>query len=362
MTLRAFNTPALITLWIAAACSVGDPPGAGTTGTADSTGTTAPEISPTAPTEPGVTTSPDVTTDPGPTAATSTSTGEAETEDLGPAPGCGDGVVGPGEGCDDGLENRDDAACTLDCQPATCGDGKVWAGMEACDAGGDNGPDYAGCSETCQWNGVCGDGVVDAPFEQCDEGPMNGSGEGEAGEEPCAVGCRWDARVAFATSILLDGALGGLDTADAVCQVRAAWGHLPNPTAYRAWLSDGVEGPLDRFVLLPAKPYVLPTGERIADSLTDLVFEGPGKGIRVDEFGAPLPPSYVWTNTDEYGEPHSADEHCDDWSSASAILSSWIGLSHAPAEMADDWQINKQWTAYTSRDCIKTARLYCFEN
>jgi hypothetical protein len=280
---------------------------------------------------------------------------------------CGDGHIDDGEQCDDGLDNRDDGACKLDCTAATCGDGKVWDGVEVCDLGPDNSDAYSGCSESCTRNATCGDSNVDVPYEMCDAGPLNGTGLSEADTAPCAAGCVWDARVVFATSILLDGNLAAdldaLTTADAICRARAAWGMLPRASTYMAWLSDGSEGPLDRFVLLPAKPYVLPTGERIADSLTDLVVDGPGDGIRVDEYGAPIPTPFVWTGTAANGTP-DLDVPCGGWKSASKDLFGLTGYSHVPHIPEDEWDqwvASKGWTERVDRDCSKTARLYCFE-
>jgi cysteine-rich repeat protein len=71
-----------------------------------------------------------------------------------------------GEECDDGEANADDAPCTAACKLATCGDGLVNEGVEACDDGNDN--DADACSNTCAAAG-CGDGVLQA-FEDCDDG------------------------------------------------------------------------------------------------------------------------------------------------------------------------------------------------
>ena len=109
---------------------------------------------------------------------------------------------------------------------------------------------------------------------------------------------------------------------------------------------------------------MLPTGERIADSLADLVLDGPGDGIRVDEVGKPLPSSLVWTNTSVVGGPYSPVEHCSDWDSTMLGLSARIGLSHLPHQPEDawkTWQEDKQWTSFTGMACSALARLYCFE-
>jgi cysteine-rich repeat protein len=95
--------------------------------------------------------------------------------DLVPAPEvpprpalCGDGVLQRGEGCDDG--NPDDTdACRASCEVARCGDGVVWAGVEACDDG--NAVDTDACRNTCERT-RCGDGVVWAGVEACDDGNL----------------------------------------------------------------------------------------------------------------------------------------------------------------------------------------------
>lgn len=82
-------------------------------------------------------------------------------------PSCGDGVLDDDEECDHGPNNADDAACTMACNHATCGDGHVLKDMEACDDGGANG-DYGKCAADCGGPGPrCGDGVT-----QMDEGEL----------------------------------------------------------------------------------------------------------------------------------------------------------------------------------------------
>lgn len=93
--------------------------------------------------------------------------GLCTTVDAGP---CGDGRLNKGEACDDG--NSDDGdACTAACTIATCGDGIIQVGVEACDDGEANG-DKAACSATCTLN-TCGDGEVNGA-DECDLGEGNG--------------------------------------------------------------------------------------------------------------------------------------------------------------------------------------------
>jgi cysteine-rich repeat protein len=97
-------------------------------------------------------------------------------------PRCGDGIEDPGEDCDDGAGNSETGACRLTCQDATCGDGRVWAGVEACDQGEDNGDD-AGCTAACE-DASCGDGLVWAGVEACDDGNQV---EGDGCQADCAL-------------------------------------------------------------------------------------------------------------------------------------------------------------------------------
>jgi len=342
-----------------------DAAGLGTTGepvtsssSTGSTGTTTPQEPTTTPT----TAPPDPSGEPGP-GSTGTSGDSTDPGSTGVAAMCGDGEVDPEEECDLGGNNNDDGACTADCKTAVCGDGKVHADVEACDLGLDNGDFYGGCGG-CQWNAFCGDGVLD-PVEQCDAGVKNGSGEGPEDSAACTVGCRWDARVVFMSSELYDGDFGGLDGADLRCRNLAKAAGISAWPDFRAWLSDADKGPLERFTLVPAKPYVLPTGERIADSLGDLVLNGARDGIRVDELGKPLTSSFVWTNTGVAGEPHSGIDHCQHWDSAALESKARVGYSHMaklPADVWQQWSDQRGWTSFVLQNCNWTARLYCFEN
>lgn len=88
--------------------------------------------------------------------------------DDGPMPFCGDGVTDPGEACDDANQTDTDS-CLAGCVAATCGDGVVWAGMEACDDGVNDGA-YGGCNAGCgALAPFCGDASVQMQ-ELCDPG------------------------------------------------------------------------------------------------------------------------------------------------------------------------------------------------
>ncbi|MBA3547746.1 MAG: DUF4215 domain-containing protein [Nannocystis sp.] len=82
---------------------------------------------------------------------------------------CGNGVIEILETCDDGNDiDTDD--CTPDCELATCGDGVVHAGVEACDLGAAN-SNTGACKLDCVAQ-ICGDGFV-GPGEACDDGNID---------------------------------------------------------------------------------------------------------------------------------------------------------------------------------------------
>jgi hypothetical protein len=91
------------------------------------------------------------------------------------------------EECDNDGENADDAACTLSCTDAVCGDGLTYTGVEDCDDGEAN-DDNADCTSTCE-TASCGDGLLHntgAGTEECDAGESNADATGI-----CNTSCEW---------------------------------------------------------------------------------------------------------------------------------------------------------------------------
>lgn len=98
---------------------------------------------------------------------------------------CGDAAVEGDEDCDDGNEIQTDA-CLSNCTTASCGDGNVQDGVEACDDGLNDGS-YNGCEPGCSAAArACGDGVVD-PEEQCETGSVL-----PGTQFVCGAGCVYD--------------------------------------------------------------------------------------------------------------------------------------------------------------------------
>jgi hypothetical protein len=180
-----------------------------------------------------------------------------------------------------------------------CGDGLVWSGVEACDFGLGNDDDYSGCRPDCQWGPHCGDGILDPEHEACDRGDLNGTGMTTDEYSPCSVTCGYVGRVLFITSKTYHGALGGVSGADLKCYVAAQAAGLPNPSKYRAWISDEAMSPMSRLSQwdTPYPPIILVNGLVIADDLAELTELGPRTGISRTEIGAPLFDQLAWTNT-----------------------------------------------------------------
>lgn len=282
-------------------------------------------------------------------------------------PYCGDGHVDPGEACDDGPNNADDAACTMQCESAMCGDGLVWAGVEACDFGAGNSNEYGGC-DACQFGPRCGDGVLDVGHEECDLGDeLNGTGMAEEGQGACWATCRWQGRLVFLTSATYSGALGGLDGADIRCRNLAKEAGMEGANTFRAWLSDANQSPNTRFqqIALTDAPYILPNGRIVAASFAELVEDGPRTGIAVTETGEAVFNHPVWTNTTGLGNPLSPVDHCAGWTSASQQLSSHFGLNALALEDGpawENWKSERLWTVLDKYPCHNAFRLYCVED
>ncbi len=362
-----------------AACSSGDGPGSGPIdlGTSiHSPGSTSLETPTTSVTMTGTAgstaTGPSSdTTSSGNTSTSNTSTSETTggpsgSTSEGPSPSCGDGELDPGEECDlSAAINDDNGACTLDCKLARCGDKLIWAGHEACDDGPNNNDTvYGGCTNQCELGARCNDGELQGP-EECDLGDDNGTGEFPANGVPCDDGCRFDAKLAFISSVAYKGGdIGGAEGAHQKCQALASAAAFDNAVNFKAWISDPQHSPAKDFSKTPGKPYVRPDGFRIADDWSDLTANGPDEGIIITEAGTKLMNWGVWTGTAADGQLHPDTSTCKGWTSSDAADKGIRGLSGVDKQQAAawlQWIEERQWTSYASLGCLQAYHLYCVE-
>jgi hypothetical protein len=306
---------------------------------------------------------------------------------------CGNGTVEDGEECDLGPGNADDGSCTTQCLMASCGDGLVHAGAEACDDGeataqcdadctavecGD-GTVNAAAGESCDGgeptNGVCDDActlVCDQGWDDCNRDPGDGC-ELPVADDPANCGacgnvcetCRsgyCDAKYAFLTSEVYFGDFGGVAAADSACQGLADAAGLSG--TYMAWVSSGSDQVVDRFSMHDG-PYIRVDGEKVADDWADLTDgtldtaitktetgenpTAPGGGITCHGGAACLS---VMTATQEDGTAYVGQhDDCDGWTNQSVAFA-----GGDPSNPVDDWSLYA-----IGLRCDYASRLYCFE-
>jgi cysteine-rich repeat protein len=117
--------------------------------------------------------------------------------------------------------------------------------------------------------------------EECDDGNNNQF-------DGCSPGCTWEVRVAFVTSTMYTGNVGGIVGADAICNMHAQQANLPG--TYMAWISTNLAGqnPATRFTQ-SAVPYYMPNFMKIADNWADLTDGTLDNAISVDQNGNASP-------------------------------------------------------------------------
>jgi hypothetical protein len=159
------------------------------------------------------------------------------------------------------------------------------------------------------------------------------------------------ARYVFVTSEAYSGDdIGGPFGADGRCEIKAAGAATKPELANRkwqAWISGGSTSAADRLTH-GTKPYWLPGGILVANSWNQLVSGSVLHQIDVDETGATLPPTFVWTGTRPFGDTSSDD--CAGWQ-----LGGTLGMVGKTDTRTGGW------TSYVTLPCPEGHRLYCFE-
>ena len=273
--------------------------------------------------------------------------GDGCESDCTTTPECGDGVKGPGEQCDDGNDDDDDA-CLADCVVATCGDGFIWVGMEACDDGPMNG-EYGHCGDDCSGPGPrCGDGERDGP-EECDDG-------NQTDDDACTSDCVAP-RMVFVTAAAFNGDLGGLVGADAKCAQAALNSTLLSDiknAQWLAWISDRATSPANRMDTAYTGYYKLTNGAVLAHGWAELTAPPLATALDVDESGVSVgPPLQAWSNTTPQGASVGVED-CDNWSSATFTALGRFGETNMNDATWTDTPI--------ATNCSNSFHLYCFQS
>jgi hypothetical protein len=168
-------------------------------------------------------------------------------------------------------------------------------------------------------------------------------------------------RLIFVTSMLYDGALGGLAGADAKCSdLAAAVGLSSANTTWKAWLSDANTSAAGRMDTSFTGWYLLrrPPGypvTPVAEGWTGLTSGTLMHAIDSDEYGLLEESTYfVWTNTDTGGVALDPVNNCSSWT-ANAVGPHVIPIGNAM--LADT-----NWTDNGLLSCDVKLHLYCVED
>ena len=152
----------------------------------------------------------------------------------------------------------------------------------------------------------------------------------------------------FVTSTSYDGNLGGLDGADSKCQTQANTAGL-NGT-WKAWLRSETVSAASRLSHNNGS-YVLTNGNKIADNWSDLTDGSINYPINVNETGALVAQTLVWTQTFSDGTAGPPAAACSNWTSNS------LGADI----VGDTTKTDGGWSNSSSNVCSSTHSLYCFE-
>lgn len=258
---------------------------------------------------------------------------------------CGDLIINLGEECDNGNENKSyDQAKTgecvsPDCKIATCGD-SLRNLDEECDS-----------EKNCNNCIKCGNGIVGGD-EECDDGNENTLD----GCNNCKI-----EHVAFVTSDVFSGKLGGVSGANKICQNLADKSLKFGDLKFKAWIEDDNYSPFTTFSvnLRNFKGIIRKVNEDILanSGWEDLKNNTLTSRLNYDEYGNLVKNIvHVWSNV---GAPVDQQHSCKtgqfSWTNEDPNMFGNIGITEA---------INKNWTFYDMEfeeiKCDKQHRLYCF--
>ncbi|MFO0597668.1 MAG: hypothetical protein U0228_20345 [Myxococcaceae bacterium] len=152
--------------------------------------------------------------------------------------------------------------------------------------------------------------------------------------------------IAFVTSTVTTGAMGGLTGADAICQNAATAASLAG--TYKAWLSTTTGKANAR---VGPGGWVRTDGLPFANSIDDLVAGKIFYPLRLDEFGNDLFVQPVFTSTTALGTRQVDADTCGDWTTTAGQTPAGLGNSAATTGL---------WTSAAFGACGSSRHLYCF--
>jgi len=174
-------------------------------------------------------------------------------------------------------------------------------------------------------------------------------------------------KTVFITSESYTGSLGGLEGADAICQLHADAAGLKGE--YIAFLSTSTTNAVQR--LTPTLgPYVLVDGSIVVKNFAELFATTPygadlstyqflAQPIALDEWGDSHIFDAVWTGTSVNGVV--ADANCDDWMEGGVSGGGLVGRLADVEAGGPLGGKDRTWTEYKSDSCARPSALYCFQ-
>lgn len=159
--------------------------------------------------------------------------------------------------------------------------------------------------------------------------------------------------IIFLSEATFGGNIGGIASADATCQAEANAASLTG--TFRAWLSDTATSPATRLSRFRG-PYVLASGQLVANDWNDLTNGSIARGISVTAAGADLGSSLrVWTGTQANGQAlGGTNSYCSNWTTTSPSGNTQTGLSH---------RTDSGWTTASVQTCNSLGyHIYCIQD
>lgn len=222
--------------------------------------------------------------------------------------------------------------------------------------GGSTRRDGGGRTDTGPDEGTDADVTTDggSPDPSDDAATDEDTGVVDPPEEDSGVVTPTSKRV-FVTSAKVQGAFGGIATADGMCADAASQGGLGG--SWVAWLSTPSVNAVDRLTF--DGTYKLLDGTKIASNKAQLVSGSIDAPISITENKGPVTEgeNWVWTGTTPNGQKSSYT--CSNWSTTSPVTYGVVGnFGYANTKWTEQGSPGFGFPAY---GCQTWGHIYCFE-